>query len=262
MFKSLRAVVLAAAFAAILCGQDDITIPLDDGNILVRAQFIRVSETGHYVPELAFTIKNQTSSWWRTIKLQFDIGGLCNGEPRQWTLVATTSLGWSEDRQVVNDYKDLIYPLFGEVEGCKTGIIKAQLLVAENPKIRIDGVSGERIDFDKQLRELKAKHDAEEAVQDRTDQEARENAAKKAAADATKRKRQAAERKRKDAEEQIHLDQAKTQEAARVAEEQAKIRAACRVIYDKTADKKVGDLTVREAQQVQSCQLLGLYPPR
>lgn len=45
------------------------------------------------------------------------------------------------------------------------------------------------------------------------------------------------------------------------AEEQGKVRAACRQVYDKTADKKVGDLTVREEQQVRACQALGLYPP-
>ena len=36
----------------------------------------------------------------------------------------------------------------------------------------------------------------------------------------------------------------------------------CAGIYKTTADKKVSDLTVKEAQQVQACQALGLYPPQ
>lgn len=57
-----RYVFIAASLTAGLHSQDDISIPLDDGNILIRAQFIRVSETGSFVPELAFELKNQTSS--------------------------------------------------------------------------------------------------------------------------------------------------------------------------------------------------------
>lgn len=43
---------------------------------------------------------------------------------------------------------------------------------------------------------------------------------------------------------------------------QKSIRAACATIYRKTADKKVGDLTVAEEQDVRRCQNLGLYSPR
>lgn len=51
------------------------------------------------------------------------------------------------------------------------------------------------------------------------------------------------------------------QERGRVAEERKKIRTACSVIYEKTAEKKIRDLTVREEQQVRTCQSRGLYPP-
>jgi hypothetical protein len=51
-------------------------------------------------------------------------------------------------------------------------------------------------------------------------------------------------------------------EREQAAAERAKVRAACSVVYKNTANKKVGDLTVKEAQQVQGCQVLGLYPPR
>lgn len=45
------------------------------------------------------------------------------------------------------------------------------------------------------------------------------------------------------------------------AEEAAKVVAGCRLIYSRTANKRIVDLTVKESQQVQACQTLGLYPP-
>ena len=56
---------------------------------------------------------------------------------------------------------------------------------------------------------------------------------------------------------------AEAEEEKRAAEEQAaeqrRIQAACRIIYQKKANRKVNDLTVQEEQQVRACQLLGLY---
>jgi hypothetical protein len=70
----------------------------------------------------------------------------------------------------------------------------------------------------------------------------------------------AAERKRKRARDAQHEAEDRVRQAAEDAKT-AKIRAACTVIYARTVDKKVGDLTVRETQQVQACQLAGMYPP-
>lgn len=63
-------------------------------------------------------------------------------------------------------------------------------------------------------------------------------------------------------EEEARRKAAEETERKQKAEEQAKVRAACQQAYNKTADKKVADLTVREEQQVRACQALGLYPPR
>jgi hypothetical protein len=101
---TIRFLIVIALFGAVMYG-DDITLPLDNGNILIRAEFIRQNEFGTYVPQLACKIRNQTSSPWVTLKLQFDIGGLCNGEPRQWTVPVVTSLGWAEDHQLVREYQ-------------------------------------------------------------------------------------------------------------------------------------------------------------
>jgi hypothetical protein len=36
---------------------------------------------------------------------------------------------------------------------------------------------------------------------------------------------------------------------------------SCVTVYHKTIDKKSSDLTVREIEQVKTCQALDLYPP-
>lgn len=257
----IRVLAVAALFGAAMYGED-ITLPLDDGSIVIRAQFILTNQYASYVPQLVAKIKNQTSSPWRTLKLQFDIGGLCNGEPRQWTLPVDTSLGWSGDFPFVKEYKDTMISLVGKVEGCKTEIIKASLILAENSKTRIDGVTGDRVDLEKQLRELNIKHEAEAAAQAEEERKAAEQQAKKDAAEAVRRKRLAAEQKRKDAELDARIAKRKEEEESKAAEERRRVRAACSGIYQNTVDKKVKDLTVGEEQQVRACQALGLYPPR
>jgi hypothetical protein len=145
-------------------------------------------------------------------------------------LPVVTSLGWAKEGPVSKEYTDTVFSLVGKVEGCNTEIIKASLVLAENSKTRINGLTGERVDLEKQLREVKAKQDAAEAA---------------------RRKRLASEQKRKQAGED-----------AKAAEERRRIRAACSAIYQNTADMKISNLTVKEEQQVRTCQALGLYPPQ
>src|SRR6185369_6108202 len=118
--------------------------------------------------------------------------GLCNGEPRQWTVPVVTSLGWAEDHQLVREYKDTVIPLVGKVDGCKAEIIKARLLLAENSKTRIDGVTGEQVDLAKEVQDLKAKRAAEAAAQAEEERKAAEAQRKKDAAETARRKRLAA----------------------------------------------------------------------
>src|SRR5205823_3683214 len=142
----------------------------------------------------------------------------------------------------------IIISLVGKVKGCKTESIKGTLLLAENSRIRIDGVSGERVDLEERKRVA-------------AEEQARQTAAM-AATDAERQKRlEAAEtqmRKKEDAD----YARIKAARATKEAQERAKLRAACRTIYKNTSDKKVADLLVKEEQQVRACQMLGLYPPR
>src|ERR1700692_3397890 len=115
----MRLLIAALLFGAPTYG-DDITLPLDDGSIRIRAEFLRTNGFGSTVPELAVKIENQTSSPWRTLKLQFEVGGLCSGEPRQWIVLVVTSLGWTEDHPFIKEHTQLVIPLVGKVDGCKT----------------------------------------------------------------------------------------------------------------------------------------------
>src|ERR1035441_6357020 len=259
--------ILMLATAAVAQGVDPpttITIPLEEGKVTIVAQFIRVNKFGDYVPELSFGLTNETSSPWRTIRLQFDIGGICNGEPRQWSIPAVVGIGYMPDRPMMKTYADTIIRLVGTVDGCKTEIIKASLVSAENSKVRINGVTGERVDLEKQLQELKAKRDAGKAIQAEEkrkaaeeERRAAEEKGKRDAAEAARLKRLALEQKRKDAERDARIAKYRAEQEAAAAEERRKIRAACAVIFQATVDKKVKDLTVGEEQKVRACQALG-----
>src|SRR6202035_2155593 len=96
--------------------------------------------------------------------LQFDIGGFCHDEPRQWSVPIVTSVGWRESEPVSNVYTDTVIPLVGKIDGCKTEIIKASLVLAENQTVHIDGLTGERVNLANQLREIKTRRDAEETA--------------------------------------------------------------------------------------------------
>jgi hypothetical protein len=87
-------------------------------------------------------------------------------------------------------------------------------------------------------------------------------AKRKATADAAAAKRKAtadaAAAKRKATADAAAAERKATTDAAKAAE-WAKLKAACAAIYRATVDMKVSDLTVRETEQVQACQVLGLY---
>lgn len=260
---SVRCLMWAALSSTALIAVDDINIPVEGGNLVIRSQFIRFNELAKsYVPELAFKIKNETPMPWNTLKLQFDIGGLCNGEPKQWSLPVTMSLGWTAEFPLVKEYKDTVIPLVGKVDGCTAEIITAKLVLAENSKVRIKGESGARIDLEKELQELKARREAEQAAKAQEERKAAEEAVKKEAAETARKRRLAAEQKQRDAEQAARYAREKAEADARAAVEAAKIRTACAEIYKNTANKKVADLTVVEEQKVRACQALGLYPPR
>jgi hypothetical protein len=149
---------------------------------------------------------------------------------------------------------------------CETGSIKASLIVVENSRVRLDGMTGTRTDLEAKRRADDARNAEFErvAAEEQANKIAADAAeqAKKDAAAAERRKRQAAEQRKKDAALDARIEKERAAESARAIEERRRVRAACSGIYQNTVDKKVKDLTVGEEQQVRACQVLGLYPPR
>jgi hypothetical protein len=102
--------------------------------------------------------------------------------------------------------------------------------------------------------ERKQLADAEQAKKD-------EEQTKKEESDAARRKKLAAEQRKRRAEEEALLAKIRAEQDAKEATERAKLKATCRLVYQSTIDKKQGDLTVREAEQIRACQSLNFYPP-
>jgi predicted nuclease of restriction endonuclease-like RecB superfamily len=221
MFMSVLAV--AALFGAAMYGED-ITIPFEGGNILIKnASYSRYDSLLDLTrSQLRFTIVNNTSDGW-DLKLQFDGLAQCDGQTRVLNRTDKVSLRPGGLGMVVDGAEHVSH---GKDGGCVLEQLVPSILTAENKNLRINVVTGERIDLVKQ-RELAAEAQAKQ--------------------DAIEEARQ----RRKNAEL-----------AARKAEEIRRLRENCRIIYDNTVDKKVKDLTVREEQQVRACQVLGMYPPR
>jgi hypothetical protein len=301
MLRCVCYVIVAAAFTAVMYG-DDITIPLEDGNIVIKdAAFVRSPRTYYLrdsVPQLSFTILNNTSDGW-DLKLRLDITSLCNdgkGEAHQSSRTVQISLPPGASQLYSQDYLPVVSR---EIPECVLTKMDVSLVSAQNRKLRINGATGERIDLEKEA-EAQAKKDAIESA--RQKRLAAEQKKKGAELDAKNAKEKAerddctatyqhtidknvkdltdseviqvmacqalglyprsARQKRLAAEQLAAINaKIKAERDAKDAEEKRTLRANCTAIYQHTIDKKVKDLTVREEGQVRACQALGLYPP-
>lgn len=245
---------------------DEIHIPLESGELVIEeARFIH-PYYGVDAPLLTFTLINRTKETWQKLVLHFDISGVCNGEARQWSGTVTTGLNHWEDQEVRRSLSEMLEPFVGKVRGCRAEGIKAQLLLAESRNLRINIATGERTN-------LIAERKAEEAASKERRRVEAEKAAVATAAEVERLKLQAAEgrkraladetkRRKRLAEEEARAKRAREVREAAEAEERIRLRSACSKIYEKTADKRIADLTVREEQQVRACQALGIYSPR
>jgi hypothetical protein len=295
-----RLLLLSAIPAASLFGAvRDVTIPLENGSVVIRdARFWGSDKPYHSTDKqllLSFVLENRTSFSLNNVDLEFKMGGFCNGEPREWSYVSHGGYVTSGSSPTRRQFQEAVGPLPGKNMECNAEIIKVRLVfavVCVNPLCigngvrRIEGPN-EPLDIEKEFEPIRAKRAIEAEEQKQRDSAEAERSRQAAAVEA-ERKRKAAEEQARAAEEQERLaeEQAKkdaaeaarqrkkqaeadaryaklkADEDARAAAERARVRAACSLIYNNTADKKVGDLTVREDQQVRACQLLGLYPPR
>lgn len=244
----------------------EINIPLNDGKLVISdAQLIGPTRS-KAIPELSFVIANHTSESWDSITLRFDAEGDCETvpSPREWTVEVRLGLKHSTESPYSMSYRRSTQSLLGEMNGCSVKDIRAKLIFADNANWRITK-TGERIDKEARRREIEADRKAaesERAAQVERERIEAENAAKKVALESARQKQLAAERKKNEAEAQAAYERTRAADEVKAAEERRRIRTACTVIYQSTANKKVANLTVKEEQQVRACQTLGLYPPR
>jgi hypothetical protein len=126
------AVRAALALCLVVAANADVIIvPLGDGNLEVRVGFIKF-EFSQYQPKLEMRVINHTASAWKSLKLRIDVGYLCDGQPKQYSMQVSTHVGWSGDQAVSQEYSDIVFPLMGKVDKCETQIIRASLLSADS----------------------------------------------------------------------------------------------------------------------------------
>jgi hypothetical protein len=174
-----------------------------------------------------FSLMNNTSSAWTSVRVRFDMTGICDGKARQDSfIIASRTLGWDKNEAVVQpvDSYEAVKRLGSLGRECESVNIKPTLLSVENDKGRVDGKTGTRVD---------------RAAQAGTSSRTRNATPEFRAVGGLEEERQ----EKSDAEA-------------------AQVRRNCVAIYVLTADKKVTDLTVRETEQIKACRFLDLYPPR
>src|ERR1017187_1658512 len=234
--RTLRHILTLLALVALAFGQtpdtspilgEDINLPLADGFIVVlNARFIHVNY-GIYAPTLTMKLANRTSIAWESLKLQFDVGGWCNGEHRHWVLPVSTSL---DSPPFVKEYSDSVIALVGKVDGCRTEVIRAKLISAEyfiRPFIRDSfgramttsspiSINTTPIDMKEEALEVKARAAAEDKAQAEAD-----------------RVRIESQQKRDAAKAALELQEAIAKHEQAVAEQEKirKARVACTTIY-------------------------------
>lgn len=269
-------VVALLVFGACTAHADDITLPLKDGDIIVRDAHFISKKWDRVVPGLSFTFRLQAAPLtapitWNRMVLRFDIDYTCPPKSEHVSKVVSLKIGslWSKG----GEYFDMDIPLTGKVDACYDTSVAVKLLEAESDNFKLDLTSKEYIDLVEKRRieaEQRAREQAErdakwaenEAKRQAEEAEEARKAAIQAEKEAALKKKQAAERKKKEAIEAEENRRKAAEDAAKAAEEARKIRAACAAIFKGTADKKISDLTVREEQQVRACQALNLYPPQ
>ena len=240
----LAVLVVQLLLTTCIAYSEEFALPLEGGSIIVENPAFIQHAHDQDIPRLTFALVNATSDSWSFLELKFEIDGTCDGEHRQWSQKIVTSLGYFADRQRRRDYDELSIPLLGKVKGCRTERFKVALILAENAKVRIDVVTGERVD-------LVARRNAEEA-------QATEQRRIMVVQEAERKEVLAAQEEQRRKREVAQAEERRKREA----EDYAKDHAICVQVYKRTSNKKVSDLTVKEEQQVRACQLLGLYQPR
>jgi hypothetical protein len=214
--------------------------------------FRYMSVTGEYIADFTATVENISGEDLKSVYLVVKVHREDGWEPIVFTVKASDDFKKDATLQVTHPFAGRPYtPRHGN------GVESVEFALPESWQSPED----DRLAAQAEEKFAAAVAKAAAAEAKRESEEAAAQA-KKAAAEAARRKRLAAEQQREQAQADAQHAKEKAEEDANVAEEQRQVRAACALIYKDTADKKIGDLTVKEEQQVRTCQALDLYPPR
>src|SRR5882724_11847164 len=170
--------LILSAVATAKYGGDEMVVPLDGGSLLVGADFHPTTELAYKIlhPEsqvydLVYSIKNQTPSRWTTVRLRFDIGGLCEGKPKQWSIpivvdnlpphneewphVERGTRSVSASRKNIGLGGETVLQLREDPAGCSVEIINVVLRSAERNGATFDRAPGAE-DMSTKLRAIQA----------------------------------------------------------------------------------------------------------
>jgi hypothetical protein len=241
----MKALVLVFALAASAVAKDDIvTISMPGGGSITLSgrPAVQVAQFNIHRLMLFLDVSDDSSAPWENVKLRISVGVACKDAARIWTREAVISHGLP--------YADQFNKSEDSLQDCEGVMFNAKLFREgdDAPLLTVE--------------EVAERHKEHESARDMELAKERKIIAEKVAA-ARKRieARNAAEASSARKAAELDRERAAVAEAERRAEA-AKIRALCSGVYIKTIDTKVRNLTVREEQQVRTCQALGLYPPR
>jgi len=221
---------------------------------MANLYFLRGDGYRGTIPELAFALLNYTSGPWTKLRFRIEVDYTCEGVTKTIKREPELALGFSPDQHLRIEFKERV-PLSRSAEGCVTDDIRVTFLTAETMDLRIDEVTGVHTDLAKQRADEDKRLAVEQERRNMIWEQERAEAAKKAEAE-EKADKDKAEREFKAQQEELARYRKQQQE------KQRKAKAACIEIYKSTSEKRLSDLTVREAQAVSACQSLGLYSAR
>jgi hypothetical protein len=140
MFRSLKSscqLAMLLTLTAAIGRCDDITIPLSSGGSLeiVDAQFIQVDQFNIYHPDFSFRLPSDDATHWTNVQVQFDIGGFCKGEVRQWSFLVDLTASKKL-------YHITVESLTNKLQFCRAEIIDAQIAgtAVQPPKFTMEDV--------------------------------------------------------------------------------------------------------------------------
>ena len=221
--------------------QAHIAIPKSESGAsvtLTNLKFIRVDQFNVAHPELSFKLVTVGDESWAPFMLRFDIAGFCNStEFQKWADTLTIT---PEKKTYVHNFVELDRGY--QMQGCHAELMKISRPDVDHAPLITEKEAWEQIAKQEQdnAEEVAAQREKQRQLDQENERLRKQREAKIAKEEAAQRAADAAARIKR-------------------AEENRRIAANCHTVYLATADKKIGDLTVREDELIKACRAVGMY---